>query len=485
MISSLHRPCIALAISLLWLAGCSTHPAGSSSQATCQTQLAELQHAIALHSVGDAQYTPVDGFPTYRTNRFWSSFGATDLDQEQEQAWRRQLHELGMASLAVEWRALPPSAKKSLTPFNGFRSQCDAELFQASLTKPLPAADVTVPDSYSSWQRFFGLYALIKYGATSSIEEYQQDMRQRIETVTTPTEPFLRLTPPFHTRPNTQPILAAQWLRAAYQNNPLSVPVLPASQRQQLIQAHAPVFEIDQQSVADRPGAAEWNSTGQQRRINTDQPTVYTDSSYIRYGDRILLQLNYTLWFPERPKPTPNDWYGGKLDGLVWRVTLQENGNVLFYDSIHPCGCYHSVHIPMDSPLQQQLSKIENQDTLEPIMAFSTHLKAYEHPASLILEAATHYLVHVGKASADSGQRYQLQNYDQLRTLPAGDNVKNWFDNDGLIASSSRRERYFLWPLGVPNAGAMRQQGHHAIAFVGKRHFDEASVEKLLELTRQ
>lgn len=482
MISSLHRPCIALAISLLWLVGCTTNPADSSSAQTCQTQLAALQDAVARHSVQDAQYAPVDGFATYRTSRFWSSFNGTKLNQEQERAWRQQLHNLGMTSLAIEWRALPPTAKEPLTPFNDFRRQCDAELFQASLHQPLPPTAVTVADSYSSWQRFFGLYALIKYGAAGSIEEYQQDMRQRIEAVTTPTEPLLRLTPPANPGSITQPIPAADWLHAAYQSHPLSVPILPAAQRQQLIQAHAPVFAIAQQSLADRPGAAQWNPTGQQRRINTDLPTVYSDSSYIRYGDRILLQLNYTLWFPERPKPTPNDWYGGELDGLVWRVTLQENGTVLFYDSIHPCGCYHSVHIPMDSPLQQQLTHIANQDTLEPIMAFSTHLKADEHPASLMVEAATHYLVHVDKPSADSGQRYQLQDYDQLRSLPAGDNVKNWFDSDGLIASSSRRERYFLWPLGVPNAGAMRQRGHHAIAFVGKRHFDEASVEQLLEL---
>jgi hypothetical protein len=27
--------------------------------------------------------------------------------------------------------------------------------------------------------------------------------------------------------------------------------------------------------------------------------------------------------------------------------------------------------------------------------------------------------------------------------------------------------------MGIPSAGAMRQWGHHATAFVGRRHFDE------------
>jgi len=35
--------------------------------------------------------------------------------------------------------------------------------------------------------------------------------------------------------------------------------------------------------------------------------------------------------------------------------------------------------------------------------------------------------------------------------------------------------------MGVPSAGAMRQWGTHAVAFLGKRHFDEPRLlEKLL-----
>ena len=30
--------------------------------------------------------------------------------------------------------------------------------------------------------------------------------------------------------------------------------------------------------------------------------------------------------------------------------------------------------------------------------------------------------------------------------------------------------------MGIPNAGAMRQWGHHATAFVGRRHFDDARL---------
>jgi hypothetical protein len=55
----------------------------------------------------------------------------------------------------------------------------------------------------------------------------------------------------------------------------------------------------------------------------------------------LLLQLVYTLSFPERPARGVVDFLAGRLDGVTWRVTLAPDGEPLVYDSIHPCGCYH------------------------------------------------------------------------------------------------------------------------------------------------
>jgi hypothetical protein len=41
------------------------------------------------------------------------------------------------------------------------------------------------------------------------------------------------------------------------------------------------------------------------------------------------------------------------------------------------------------------------------------------------------------------------------------------------MPGTERGERYFFWPTGVESAGQMRQWGHHATAFVGRRHFDD------------
>ena len=59
--------------------------------------------------------------------------------------------------------------------------------------------------------------------------------------------------------------------------------------------------------------------------------------------------------------------------------------------------------------------------------------------------------------------------------LPDG-NFQSLFGQDGLIKSSQRNERFLLWPMGIPSPGAMRQWGHHATAFVGRRHFDDARL---------
>jgi hypothetical protein len=59
--------------------------------------------------------------------------------------------------------------------------------------------------------------------------------------------------------------------------------------------------------------------------------------------------------------------------------------------------------------------------------------------------------------------------------LPGGGH-RSAFESDGLIPSTRRPERFLLWPLGVSSPGAMRQWGTHAIAFIGKRHFDDPDL---------
>ena len=96
---------------------------------------------------------------------------------------------------------------------------------------------------------------------------------------------------------------------------------------------------------------------------------------------------------------------------------------------------------------------------------------------ALRLATGTHYLVSIAADSGDADLTYKFADYDELRSMPVDAGTRrSAFRPDGLVPGSERGERVFFWPMGVPSAGAMRQWGRHATAFVGRRHFDDADL---------
>ncbi len=91
------------------------------------------------------------------------------------------------------------------------------------------------------------------------------------------------------------------------------------------------------------------------------------------------------------------------------------------------------------------------------------------------MQAGTHYVQRVYRhGDAQTDEAYEFADYDRLRSLPARDGQRrSLFRADGIVEGTQRRERWLFWPMGVPEPGAMRQWGNHAIAFVGRRHFDD------------
>ena len=105
------------------------------------------------------------------------------------------------------------------------------------------------------------------------------------------------------------------------------------------------------------------------------------------------------------------------------------------------------------------------------------------HRITLRLAAESHYIVGVGVApgknsiAENPGIVYEWREDDELRKLDAGrDQTRSIFQSSGIIAGTERGERFFFWPMGIDSAGAMRQWGRHATAFVGIRHFDDADL---------
>jgi len=289
----------------------------------------------------------------------------------------------------------------------------------------------------------------------------------------------VRYAPPPPAQPLTRARVAAILERSAV--NPLRIPEPGEPELDELLAAYAPSFEVAVKADYDRPGALRWTREGDMPRVDAADLAVYAHPAWTRYGDRVLLQLVYTVWFPERPPQHDGDILSGRLDGLVWRVTLAPDGEPLVYDSIHPCGCYHLFF-----PTPRAHPRPAPDDTEEWMFSPQAmpRVAAGERPLVRVA-SATHYVERVGLVrGSDSLARYALRPYAELRSLQRfGPGRASAFGEDGLVAGSERAERYLFWPMGIASAGAMRQWGRHATAFVGRRHFDDADlIEKRFDL---
>jgi hypothetical protein len=288
----------------------------------------------------------------------------------------------------------------------------------------------------------------------------------------------VRYAPPAGT-PIARETVASLLARASF--DPLGRPTLSERELTLLAAAYAPSFDIEIRGDFDRFGELRWRRGAKTPEVEAAQAAVYVLPAYSRYADRVLLQLVYTLWFPERRSSGAFDLLSGRLDGLVWRVTLAPDGEPLLYDSIHPCGCYHQFFpTPRARPRPPP-------DPLEE-WAFAPQslprLAEGERPV-VSIASGTHDIERVALVrGTDSVVRYALRPYDELRSMQRMDGGRrSAFGPGGLIAGTERAERFFFWPMGIVSPGAMRQWGRHATAFVGRRHFDDADLlERRFEL---
>ena len=96
---------------------------------------------------------------------------------------------------------------------------------------------------------------------------------------------------------------------------------------------------------------------------------------------------------------------------------------------------------------------------------------------TVAMESRTHFVQHLYPSTRESQTAktvYSLEDYDQLRSLPySRDHRRSMFKQNSLVPESERLERFILWTTGVLSPGAMRQWGRHAVAFVGRRNFDD------------
>jgi len=463
----------ALAASALLLAACATVPRPPAAGEACAARFAEVDARVERAGVRDADSARIAGFPWLRSDRLLASLAReAQRDDATRAAWLARLAALDASARAAELGALErdPRARERLgAELDGCRDVLVARVAADAAAFDQLLAAARVPDAYRHWQRVLGAYPLAARVAARGVARMQREEN--------PAPHDLREAPP-GTRVYAAPAGAVdhRGLAAALAAAPrdaLDLPQPSPALLARLFAAHAPVWVVEQAGDADALGRVVHD--GGAVRIDTAEPTVYEYPSYTRFDGRVLLQLNYVVWFPARPKSGPLDLLGGPLDGLTWRVTLDVDGTPLVHDSMHNCGCYH-LWLPGPRLVARGLAD----DTEPPWIPFGL---TGTDPLALHLAAGTHYLQAVGAAPIRHDVTLRVDDYDALRSLPLADGrTRSMFGSDGLVHESGRLERFVFWPLGVPSAGAMRGRGHHATAFVGRRHFDDAlGIERYFE----
>ncbi|MGB1258180.1 MAG: hypothetical protein ACPG51_20070, partial [Thiolinea sp.] len=416
-------------------------------------QLAE-QHAGTLTD------HRIPGTPWLRNNRFLHSFQQQDLNQAQLNTLLQRMSQLAIAGLSTESKQIPASQLQHWQATHQIKStparfiqRCAQQLLRNQLRQPATAASwlkqLTLADSYSSLQRVFGLYPLaaipFRWGVTREQQTLQQQWGKTQNDSWTAYAPVnaIKTGQPAIIRPH---------------RDALNIPILSRQEKQRLFSQHAPTWLINDQSPVNTPGTPE--RKGNEITVDTTKPVTYTHLSFGRWQHQITTQLNYLIWFSERPALHSFDWVAGKHDAVIFRVHLDQAQNILAYDSIHLCGCWYRLFLPQGTQFTADTSYHS-----EPVIA--EHVTAARQ-MQVYISRDTHQIIDLRPVTSHAAntRHYPLREFTELLQLTV-------FDRQGYVPGSERPERWFFWPMGVRNPGAVRRFGEHAVSFIGKRHFDD------------
>lgn len=448
--------------------GCSTMSVAQRPQTPdgekCLALYEKVDQQIDAAGVRDAGYYRIPGFPYLRTDRYTASYATQLPNLDAFWEWTGYLRALEDESREVELRNLKLGEEQASSVLLDMRS-CGGWLRTWELDDPafrqkmLDA--VKVPDDYSTTQRALGLYSIAKPFLEHDVAEFRQNVEKEFEApLEAPPAPAeLKL---WAVQPNPNPEYPDGTIDLRPKPRDLLGRVgLVWSEIVHLAHTHAPSFWIESAGDHDRPGMAV--QTGHGPGVDASKPVVYYLTGLTRFGGRNLLQITYFAWFAGQGPE-------GALDGLIWRVTLDEKGNPLVHDTIHASGGAHYAF---------PVSTLQRREDAPEAMLFPQKGGAPKGPVAVRLRSGTHEVVRVLDAddsavTATRRETYELRSYEELLNLPdpAG-GVRSFFDPEGFVAGTEKSDRFWHFPAGVRNPGALRQWGHHPTALVGREHFDD------------
>lgn len=519
------------------LAGCAgwSQPAApdagnDAGAAGCARWFQTLDDVTRQAGVGDGSAHRLADYPFLRSDRFLASFGEEVAGNSLAlEAWVSRLAELDRHARALELGNLPlqfvpllsasanrmnsasspatPAAAYDKQPISAATRRC-AGLAEAALIKTLRApeseperrklaAQAQVPDDYSAVKRAFGLYPLTRQPFFSGVRRWQQSAAEKF-LATLQLDP--KTLPVIHYRPAGEPVTSSQIaeIYAKRQPDVLGMARLSTGDEAALLRAYAPDLQIETGGDFDRFGPLLWAAqsptvaaragTAASPTVDIRQPVMYQRLAYTRHHGQTLLQLVYSVWFPERPLAPGIDLLGGKLDSVALRLTLAPDGTPWLYDSIHSCGCYHLFFTtPGAVPRPAPRASVEWAFVPATLPALAVGQRVV-----MRLSSGSHYVEGLQALNAQMSDQlnatapqpaaspYTLMNDQALQALPvtgaSGGVTRSAFWPHGIVPGTERGERLLFWPMGIDSAGAMRQWGRQPTAFVGRRHFDDADL---------
>ena len=463
----------------------------SSEEATyCLDLYQRFDKIVKDHKTADSGATRIPGYPYLRTNRFLASFRHELNRKQQLTFWLNEMAKIDIEKRQIEYKNLPLIAQKVIasqgknTLFDQFKSCSDwfqnQDMANAQSLHYLKE-NAHVPSDYNSSMRWPGIHPFVNLFLRAGVADWHETVHKTFTNQKpSPTKPnplLIRYGPEkFMSKQEKEKVLS-DFKQAT--KNPLAAPDVDDRLMQKLFLTFAPIWEVETKTNADLIGSPYWKST-QYPDVDTKASVQFTYPTYTRLNDDSLLQLNYVIWFKARPKTNVFDLLGGQLDGLTWRVTLDTSGSPLLYDAIHNCGCYHMLfHGPSLRPKPSTSKHIE-----PPLLLPAPSLSSVQQ-ITIKLSARDHQIQAVfSEKDTTTDIPYTFKPYEELLVLQTPNGHQNLFNEKGFISGTERAERFFFWPTGVANAGAMRQKGRHVTAFISERHFDDPRLIEELFIRR-
>lgn len=430
----------------------------------CRAQYEAMDARVEAAGVRDGTYYRVPGFPYLRTDRMLASFRHEVKNLNDISEWVRRMRELDQESRDTEYANLGINDLELSLQRDRFLN-CGRVLAAIELDNPRTWArmvDAVVPaEEYSSVDRFLGLYPL-RAGAMRSraaaltqaqLVEYQQPLADP------PAGAVLRL---WSAKP-VEDLSILNGVAGRILTNDLGFPGLVGSEWRALAEYNAPHLWIETANEADLPAAPVFLRSG--LSADVAQPKVYYQYSFARFGGRTMAQISYFVWFR-----SPTDAATAPIDGFIWRVTLDEHLDPLIYESLHGSGRDHRWY-----PVQPLQVRVPANGDGEP--EFIAPVAAPAVDATLRIASGAHdvrRVVEVEQAGTGGSGQYELHLYDELYTMerPEG-GTRSLFGADGLVAGTHGIDPLASLASGILQPGTLRQYGHHAIAHVGRRYFDD------------